>query len=337
MNPLRTFALAALFACTAAQAAPPAKQPAIGGYLFATFKTGNAIDSEQIYLGLSHDGIHWDALNNGNPVLISTLGEKGVRDPYLLRAHDGKKFFLIATDLNINLSKDWKRARTAGSKSMVVWESRDLIHWSAPRLVKIAPDDAGNTWAPEAIYDEETHDYMVYWASTTSADDHVRQRIWASHTKEFKTFSKPEIYIEKPASIFDTDIVREGDTYYRFSVDTSPGKDIIMESAPKLSGPWTDVPGYNLGALHGSEGPAGYQLPSPDGTTPGKWVLLLDFSSSGHGYRAFTTPSLASGAYTPDNDVTFPFVFRHGSVLALTPTEYQHLRTANAATNSPRL
>ena len=121
--------------------------------------------SEQIYFAISPDGRHWSALNGSQPVLVSTLGEKGVRDPYLLRSADGKKFYLIATDLSINLNGDWGRATNAGSKSIVIWDSTDLVHWSEPRLVKVAPDDAGCTWAPEAVYDEGKKAYLTFWAS----------------------------------------------------------------------------------------------------------------------------------------------------------------------------
>jgi len=82
-----------------------------------------------------------ESLNNSMPVLVSALGEKGVRDPYLIRAHDQKTIYLIAADLSINLNLNWTRATHAGSKS-----------WSAPRLIKVAPDDAGCTWAPEAVF-----------------------------------------------------------------------------------------------------------------------------------------------------------------------------------------
>ena len=59
-----------------------------------------------------------------------------------MRAREGNRFFLLATDLSINLNHDWKRAVRAGSKSIVIWESDDLVHWSEPRLVKVAADDA---------------------------------------------------------------------------------------------------------------------------------------------------------------------------------------------------
>ena len=162
-----------------------------GGYLFATFKGEQTPMSEQIYFGLSKDGRNWTALNGGEPVLVSKVGEKGVRDPFLLRSHDGKTFYLIATDLSINLNGDWNRAQRKASKSIVIWESNDLVKWSKPRLVKVAAPDAGCTWAPEAVYDEENRDYLVFWASRNRSDDFAKQRIWAARTKDFHRFSEP--------------------------------------------------------------------------------------------------------------------------------------------------
>jgi hypothetical protein len=31
-----------------------------------------------------------------------------------------------------------------------VWEAADLVRWSAPGLVPVAPETAGNVWAPDA-------------------------------------------------------------------------------------------------------------------------------------------------------------------------------------------
>ena len=182
-----------------------------GGYLFVTFKGEQSPMTEQIYFALSKDGRQWTALNGGEPVLISKLGEKGVRDPYLLRSHDGKKFYILATDLSIHLNRDWGRAQTSGSKSIVIWESDDLVRWSSPRLVQVAAPDAGCTWAPEAVYDEETKDYLVFWASK-NRQRQVRQAADLGRPDQGfpDTFAKPFIYIDKPDHVIDTDIVREG-------------------------------------------------------------------------------------------------------------------------------
>ena len=294
------------------------------GYLFATFGGKPGELSEQVYFATSRDGREWTALNDGAPVLVSGIGEKGARDPYLLRHHDGKKFILIATDLSMHHLRNWGRAVREGSRSIVVWESSDLVNWSAPRLVKVAPDDAGCAWAPEAIYDEENGDYLVFWASTTKRDNFAKQRIWAARTKDFVTFGEPFIYIEEPNHVIDTTIVRDGASYYRFTKDETH-KAVTMETAPRLSGPWTDVPDFSLARLRGYEGPQIYQLEAARPGRPAVWGLILDFYSKGQGYQPWTTAHLAGGRFEPAQGFKFPFKFRHGSVLPVTADEMRRL------------
>ena len=51
------------------------------------------------------------------------MGEKGVRDPFILRSPEGDKFYMIATDLNIHANGDWGAAQNSGSQALMVWES----------------------------------------------------------------------------------------------------------------------------------------------------------------------------------------------------------------------
>ena len=48
-----------------------------------------------------------------------------------------------------------------------IHHSTDLVNWSAPRLINVAGGiaGAGNAWAPEAILNPATNDYVVYWAT----------------------------------------------------------------------------------------------------------------------------------------------------------------------------
>ena len=298
-----------------------------GGFLFVTFKGEQSPMTEQIYFAVSRDGREWNALNNSEPVLISTVGEKGVRDPYLVRSPNGKKFYLLATDLSINLNHDWGRAQTAASKSIVIWESTDLVKWSKPRLVKVAADDAGCTWAPEAVYDQSKKAYLVYWASKTANDNFGKQRIWASWTKDFVTFEKPFIYIDKPNHVIDTDIVREGGKYYRFSKDEQY-KAITMEVSTNLMGPWNNATNFSLSGLRGYEGPECYQIKPAAGDKPATWCLILDQYSKGTGYQPFVTEDLNSGEFKSAEGFVFPFHFRHGCVLPISVTEYKRLEKA---------
>lgn len=302
-------------------------EAASGGLLFVTFKGEQTPLTEQIYFALSADGRNWTALNDGKPVLVSELGEKGVRDPFLVRAHDGKNFYLIATDLSINRNGDWQRAVRAGSRSIVVWESKDLIRWSDPRLVAVAPPDAGCTWAPEAVYDEENGDYLVFWASTTRADDFGKHRIWAARTKDFREFGQPFVYIEKPTAVIDTTIVRDRDRYYRFTKDEK-FKAVTMETAARLTGPWTDVPQFSLAKLQGYEGPEAYVIEPGTGSKPPVWGLILDHYSQGRGYQPYVSRNIASGQFEPGEGFSFPFPFRHGAVLPVSTEELTRLRNA---------
>lgn len=297
------------------------------GFLFVTFKGEQTPLSEQVYFALSQDGRNWRALNKSAPVLVSKMGERGVRDPYLLRAHDGKKFYLVATDLSIHLNPEWKRAAQAGSRSIMIWESEDLVSWSEPRLVEIAAEDAGCTWAPEAAYDEDTGDYLVFWASTNRRDNFAKFRIWAARTRDFRTFGEPFIYIERSHAVIDTTIVRDGARYYRFTKDEKK-RSILLETGEKLVGEWREVPGFNLGNLVGYEGPQCYLVePGAEGRPP-VWGLILDHYAKGAGYQPFVTPALASGRFEPGKGFTFPFRFRHGSVLTLTAEEFSRLEKA---------
>jgi hypothetical protein len=295
-----------------------------GGFLFVTFKGEQTPMSEQIYFAVSPDGHVWNALNNSQPILVSTLGEKGVRDPFLVRSHDGKKFYIIATDLSIHLNRDWNRATHAGSKSIVIWDSADLVHWSPPRLVKVAPDDAGCTWAPEAVYDETQHEYLAFWASTTARDNFGKQRIWAAWTRDFVTFGKPFIYIDKPWHVIDTDIVRENGNYYRFSKDEEY-KSITMEISKNLMGPWNDVTNFSLAKIRGYEGPECYRIKPAAGGKPAIWCLVLDQYSKGAGYQPFVTEDLSRGQFKPGEGFVFPFRFRHGSVVPISEDQYERL------------
>lgn len=81
------------------------------GYLFAYF-TGNKVEEEAIHFAISTDGYNYKALNGNKPVLdskiISSTG--GVRDPHILRAEDGKTFYMVVTDMTSSKGWDSNRA-----------------------------------------------------------------------------------------------------------------------------------------------------------------------------------------------------------------------------------
>ncbi|MCD8120145.1 MAG: glycoside hydrolase family 43 protein [Lachnospiraceae bacterium] len=144
-----------------------------GGYVYTYFhgaKKKKEKEVQQVHLAASDDGLHWQELNKGKPVLVSNLGTGGARDTVIFRSHEGDRFYILATDLDAN-GGDWATYGNEGSPYIIIWESDDLVNWSAPRMVKIGFPDSACTWAPRAFYEEATGQYVVYWSSEKLPSD----------------------------------------------------------------------------------------------------------------------------------------------------------------------
>ena len=305
-------------------------------YFFAYFAGEGYSDGEQIYFASSHDGMNWDDLNNNNPVLTSTLGEKGVRDPFIIRSPEGDKFYLIATDLKINGGNGWDAAQNSGSQSLMIWESTDLVNWSDQRMVEISADiDAGCTWAPEATYDAKTGEYVVYWASRTPNVD-TKQRLYYAKTRDFYTFTKPELYIEKDQSSIDTTMIDNNGTYYRFTKNEGDStnelgaktKTIFLEKSNSVLGTFEQIKSDSLNSNQYVEGPTIFKLNQDDATT-NTWCLLVD-DFGGSGYYPLITTDLESGEFTKPETGTYkmPSRARHGTPIRVTADEYNAIMKA---------
>ena len=118
------------------------------GYLFTYFLGEGLEHGEQVYFSLSegNDPLAYTTLNDGEPVLVSTSGEMGLRDPFIIRSPEGDKFYQIATDLRMwnQSSGSWDHVQRHGSRNVVVWESTDLVNWSESWVAEVAPENAGN-------------------------------------------------------------------------------------------------------------------------------------------------------------------------------------------------
>ncbi len=301
------------------------------GYLFVTFTDGRE-DGEQIYFAVSKDGLHWQDLNGGNPILTSSIGECGARDPFIIRAHqkdkanrEGKEhFYLIATDLRIANGKGWDVAQYEGSRSLIIWESEDLIHWSRERSVEIGVPQAGCVWAPEAVYDTKRGEYLVFFASMVKleGDKEPKQRIYSSYTKDFITFSKPEVYIERANHVIDTTIIEENGVYYRFSKDETT-KLIRMDWGTDLQGEFTEISSEVLNKLFGVEGPECYYIKEQQA-----WCLIVDRFMEKKGYLPLLCRDLKSGEFQIPEEKAYDLgniKKRHGSVIPILAEEYERL------------
>ena len=204
-----------------------------GGYLWVNFGTEGGY--EKIFYGYSKDGLTWEKLNkdeNGNaqPILANTApgSDLGVRDPHLIRSPEGDRYWILGTDLHAegggSGGSGWDQY--GASQNIVVWESTDLVNWSEPQLVYAGLDEAGCVWAPEAIYDETTGDYVVYWSARDKSKKDTEEnalRVYVCRTRDFHTFTEPKVWLSEDqdsgseVNIIDSTIVEDNGKFYRFS------------------------------------------------------------------------------------------------------------------------
>lgn len=311
------------------------------GYFFPYFLGESTTTDEELYFAASqrNDVKAWTVLNDGKSVLQSNVGEQGIRDPFIIRSKEGDRFFMIATDLNIkDVQKNFGAAQEKGSKNLLVWESDDLVNWSDVRAIKVASDYAGNVWAPEAYYDEQRGEYIVWWSSAIYASTDVTthniadsyQRMYYATTRDFVNFSEPQVWLDKKTGtgkgMIDATMALYKGMYYRIiknegymamqqdkSTDLRSTtyeliKDRVGVGQPN---PWGGT--YTMG-----EGPSLF----PSNTDPDHWYLLQDQPSyhGGKGYMLFETNDLPSANWTSVLDGSLPPA-RHGSIIGVTQTE----------------
>ncbi|MFE4833362.1 immunoglobulin-like domain-containing protein [Arthrobacter sp. NPDC056691] len=321
---------------------PLPKAEAKEGYAFAYF-TGNDLAGENIYMAASrgNDALKWDELNGGNPVLKSGLGTKGLRDPFIIRSPEGDKFYMIATDLSIGSGTSWDSSQRQGSQYIEVWESTDLVTWSGQRHVNVSPDTAGNTWAPEAHYDAKIGAYVVYWASKIYAENDPNHtggtynKMMYSTTRDFRTFTEAKVWNDPGNSVIDSTVIKEGDTYYRFTKDegqVSGCLDIMQEKSSDLLA--IDLPATNprnwtlMGNCIGKKaGTGGVEGPTIfKSNTEEKYYLFVD-EFGGRGYIPLESTSLENPDWKLSTNYELPRAPRHGTVLPVTKTELERLHS----------
>lgn len=280
----------------------------------------------------------WTQVQRNQPLLVPTAGERGVRDPHLLRSQVDGRFHLLGTDLDIRQHprtgpdgeswEVWHYVVRHGSRHIHHWVSDDLINWAELPQIELAPANAGMAWAPKAVWDEKEQAYLVVFSAMVYPTGPERtgegaHRLLARHTRDFVEFGPVIDWGHPTRSTIDAAIVQDGDGYVRFIKDEDI-RDVFAEASADLSPEgWAEVsPSIKGDAETGMiEGPVVFQ----DFNT-GKWFLWVDeYTEANRGYLPFTASDLRAPVWELDEEVYFPNKIKHGSVLPLTAEEFDRL------------
>lgn len=177
---------------------------------------GNSVNYK---IDMTEDAIAQTASGDASALFPFEGRDQGIRDPYLIRGckadgSDSNKVWLLATDLNIHSSHydgdmatnkigDWDNKIAAvglGSTHLFIWETEDWVHWTRRWIDVAGPDkiDAAMAWAPEAIYNPEKDNYLMYWSGKVSIDGTERNRLYCCETSDFVHFGPTKLYEAEP-------------------------------------------------------------------------------------------------------------------------------------------
>ena len=164
--------------------------------------------------------------------------------------------------------------------------------------------------------------------------DYEHMSIYACRTKDFRTFTTPELYFDKKNEILDSHIVKFGDTYHLFYKNANDPSGNMHETARSLYGPFTHddemdrVMRYytNAGAY---EGATTYVLPD------GRWCLMLDFfgcPKEEMGYVPYVSAAPGDTRFKrADSEFSFPYGFKHGRFIEISEEEYARVKNSFGA------
>ena len=324
-------------AATASQAADDEKV----AFLF-TYFTGNRPEKEQICFALSDDGYNYTLLNHGQPVIKSdTIAlTQCVRDPHILRAEDGKTFYMVVTDMMSDLG--W-----ASNRGLVMMKSTDLIHWthSTVNFPTRFPKTWGNVtrvWAPETIYDHRVGKYMVFYSLLTDDGTCKYDKIYYSYAnKDFTDLEgEPQYLFDSGSATIDGDIVyNDADGLYHLFYKSEAHGGIFQATAKQLTvdegqtpgSQWTQIPGHVEVQPISVEG--GGVCRSLDGKS---WIVMYDCYRNHH-YQFCKSDDLKTFTWVADTKTSGQFTPRHGTIMPITRAERDRLLAQWGPTENPVL
>ncbi len=278
-------------------------------YVFTSFR-GNGEDG--LHLALSTNGYHWQALNGDRSFLKPEIGGyKLMRDPCLAQGPDGT-FHMV-----------WTSGWTTDKGQVIGYaNSKDLIHWSPQRAIKLMEDEPAtrNLWAPEIFYDRTAKHWLIFWSSTipgrfpetdATGDDKYNHRVYAVTTPDFETFSPSKLFFDPGFNVIDaTLLAAEGKFYLVFKDERKDPveKNLRYAVADKPEGPFGPPSEPFTGDW--VEGPSAIKIKD-------EYLVYFDHYTKPHYYGAARSRDLKRWEDC-SKEMSFPPGHRHGTVVRVT-------------------
>lgn len=297
---------------------------------------------------LSRDGEHFHDLIGGEAVFDPAEHariEGGTRDAYICRAHDGKGYLMVTTDMKVAASHKWDNygIDLLVSDDLINWRSTTFDFRKGPEIFSDAdradvPDiyddwsKVRRVWAPQIFWDEEYEwpdgrkgGYMVYYSLLNSAEDPYDRMFYSYADENFDNLTRPQLLLDWGYATIDADInYLPTDSLYHLMIKKEGGRPgLYTATAENLRGPWSMPVDDDYVDFEGKkmcEGVSAFQLPGHN-----DWrIAYVEYSSNPHRYRLcdadkymrnFSNPRDLKGVNAP----------QHGSFMRLTKEEYDRL------------
>jgi hypothetical protein len=287
--------------------------PAGDCFLFTSFR-GNG--ETGVYFALSEDGKNWKTLKGGQPWIQPQHAGMLMRDPFLTQGPEGTWHMLWTWG--------WTRKEGGGALKLGYTRSRDLITWTPQREIRVFEDvpAARNAWAPEAAWDAERKEWIVFWSTTIpgrfpdtedAGDTGYNHRLYAITTKDWRTFSPARLWFDPGFNSIDATLVRDGKRWIMVFKDERKAplqKRLRLAFSDSPGGPFRDV--TEPFTRDWVEGPS--VVKNGDA-----WWIYFDHYSKPQHYGAVRTRDWKNFEDLTDQ-VKFPEGSRHGTVVRIAET-----------------
>ena len=294
--------------------------PAADGFLFTSFRNNG---ESGLHLLWSTNGYHWETLRQDRPFLRPEIGGyKLMRDPCLAQGPDGT-FHLVWTTA-------WTTDR--GAEIGYAW-SRDLIHWSPQRALRLMAHEPGtrNLWAPELFYDRRRGEWIVFWSSTIpgrfpetddTGDDGYNHRIYATTTRDFVHFAPTRLFFDPGFNVIDATLLEVPGGYLLVFKDERLKplqKRLRYAFAADPQGPFGPV--SEPISIDWAEGPSAIRMCN-------EYLIYYDRYSRRRYYGALRSRDLRHWEDC-SAEMRFPPGHKHGTVLRVSQETLQRLKEAD--------